>query len=202
MKPISGFLGPRLNVTIVPTNAEADSAASAESTMVLFVPEIEGGIMIKDRVQVFMGFGVVANGFRFTAEEDPDETDTKTRSGNLLLQLGARLNITKPQPGNAYLYTGLDFTWIIGFAKQDVGDEDNQEAVDAQKEQIDRFGIGGLLGVEFLVTEHFGIGAESGLRLFINNLKKCLPEDVQDETKHYRDMYLEVPFALRLMYHF
>jgi hypothetical protein len=62
-------------------------------------------------------------------------------------------------------------------------------------------GFGPLLGVEFLVSDNFGIGAETGLRLFVNNLKE-MTGDEADHYDHNREAYLEVPFALRLMYHF
>jgi hypothetical protein len=190
-KPVSGFLGPRLNLELM----GADDGYST-----LLIPELEGGIWIKDLVEIYLGFGTIVYGVGTKA--DDDDNSATARYGNVLLQLGARFHITKPRPGHAFLYTGLDFTWVIGVGKYEAGGETDDAAQNTAKEQIDRFGIGAELGVELLVTENFGIGAESGLRVFINNLMDTLTNDEQDAVDHYREAYLEVPFGLRFMYHF
>lgn len=201
-KPVSGFIGPRLTLEVVPEIAE-------DISFTTFTPSLEGGIWIVNRVELYLAFGTVVYGTR--AVVDPgDEIDDKVHTGNLLFQFGGRFHITEPEPGRAFLYTGIDLTWIAGIAKHTTegpgDDPDYDEEVDAAKELIDRFGVGIELGVEYLVTDNFGIGAEAGLRLYINNLKDTWDEDDtgidSDDVNKYRVMWLQVPFTLRFMYHF
>jgi hypothetical protein len=196
VKTVSGFLGPRLSLDVA-------AIEGTYGTITMFTPALEGGLWIKNIVEIYLGFGTVVYGMGVKAEDG--DNDTTDRYGNLMLQLGARVHLTKPRPGMAFLYTGLDLTWIIGIAKVDTGGDNGDADADAEKaakEEIDRFGIGLELGVELLVTENFGIGAESGLRVFINNLEDTLGEEEADAVDKYREAYLEVPFMLRFMYHF
>jgi hypothetical protein len=196
VRTVSGFLGPRLSLDVM-------AIEGTYGTITMFTPSLEGGLCIKNIVELYLGFGTVVYGLGRKAEDG--DNDTTDRYGNLMLQLGARIHLTKPRPGTAFLYTGLDLTWIIGIAKVDTGGDNGEadsDAEDAAKEAIDRFGIGLELGVELLVTENFGIGAESGLRVFINNLKDTLTGAEADAVDKYREAYLEVPFMLRFMYHF
>jgi hypothetical protein len=160
------------------------------------VPELELGAIIRGVVDLYLDLGLDIE--RETFEDDNREV--KSTAGALMPELGARFIIGTPRPGGAFFYVGLALTPVIGIASYESDEEgvDEEQYEDRAREHADRFDIGLLMGVEYLIARSFGISAEAGFVMSINNLKKADPEE---PDKHMRLGFF-VPFSIRAAYHF
>ncbi len=160
------------------------------------VPELELGLIIAGVVDLYLAVGLDIERESF---EDGDRESSST-AGALMTGLGLRVIIGEPRPGSAFFYVGIAATPVFGIAsyKSDDDEEDDEYYEDRTREYLDRFDIGVLLGVEYLVAASFGIGVESGFVTSLNNLKKTNEEE---PDKHMRVGFF-VPFLIRAAYHF
>ena len=160
------------------------------------VPGIEVGVIVKGAVDLYLdlGFDIEHETFR------DEDREVKSTAGALLPELGARFLIGAPRAGSAFFYAGLAVTPVIAVAaySSDAPDADDEYYEKRAREFADRFDIGALLGVEYLVARSFGIGAESGFVVSINNLKGTSQEEPDE---HVRVGFF-VPFSIRAAYHF
>ena len=160
------------------------------------VPELELGLIIAGAVDLYLAVGLDIERESF---EDGDRESSST-AGALMTGLGLRVIIGEPRPGSAFFYFGISATSVFGIAsyKSDDAEEDDEYYEDRTREYLDRFDIGVLLGVEYLVAASFGIGVESGFVTSLNNLKKTNEEE---PDKHMQVGFF-VPFLIRAAYHF
>jgi hypothetical protein len=93
---------------------------------------------------------------------------------------------------------------VIGIAsyESDTGDaEADAEAdyyEDRAREYLDRFDLGLRLGIEYLVSADFGLGAQTGFMVSLNNLKQTSEE----EPDRHLQVGFFIPFSIRASYHF
>ena len=160
------------------------------------VPELELGVIINGVVDLYLDLGLDIERESF---EDGDRELTST-AGALMPEVGARFIIGAPRPGSAFFYVGIAVTPVIGIAsyKSDEEGVDEEYYEERAREYMDRFDIGVLLGVEYLIAASFGIGAEAGFVTSINNLKET---DEEEPDKHMQVGFF-VPFSFRAAYHF
>jgi hypothetical protein len=160
------------------------------------VPELELGVIAGGIVDVYLDLGLDIEHESF---KDGNRELTST-AGALMPEVGVRFIIGKPRPRSAFFYAGIAVTPVIGIAsyKSDGSDADDRYYEDRVREYMDRFDIGVLLGVEYLIARSFGIGAEAGFVTSINNLKKT---NVDEPDKHVQVGFF-VPFSIRAAYHF
>jgi hypothetical protein len=160
------------------------------------VPELELGAIIGGIADLYLdlGFDIERESFK-----DGDRESSST-VGALMPEVGARFIIGAPRPGSAFFYVGIAVTPVIGIASYKSNDENVDDAYyeERAREYADRFDIGVLLGVEYLIAASFGIGAEAGFVTSINNLKKT---DQEQPDKHLEVGFF-VPFSIRATYHF
>jgi hypothetical protein len=160
------------------------------------VPELELGVIIRGVVDLYLDLG-------FDVERESyadDDREVKSTAGALLPELGARFVFGAPRPGSAFFYAGLALTPVIGVAAYESDEEgvDEDYYEERAREYADRFDIGILLGVEYLLAASFGIGAEAGFVTSINNLKKT---NETEPDEHVRVGFF-VPFSIRAAYRF
>jgi hypothetical protein len=160
------------------------------------VPELELGVIIAGRVDLFLAVGLDVEHETF---EDQNRESSST-AGALMTGLGLRVIVGEPRPGSAFFYFGVSATPVFGLSsyKSEGDDGDDEYHEDRTREYLDRFDIGVLLGVEYLVAASFGIGVESGFVTSLNNLKQT---NEQEPDKHLRVGFF-VPFLIRAAYHF
>ncbi len=160
------------------------------------VPELELGLIIAGVVDLYLAVGLDIERESF----EDDNRESSSTAGALMTGLGLRVIIGEPRPGSAFFYVGISATPVFGIAsyKSDDAEEDDEYYEDRTREYLDRFDIGVLLGVEYLVAASFGIGVESGFVTSLNNLKKTNEEE---PDKHMRVGFF-VPFLIRAAYHF
>jgi len=160
------------------------------------VPELELGVIIRGIVDLYLDLGLDIERESF---KDGDRELTST-AGALMPEVGARFIIGTPRPGSAFFYVGIAVTPVIGIAsyKSDEEGVDEEYYEDRAREYVDRFDIGVLLGLEYLIAASFGIGAEAGFVTSINNLKKT---DQEEPDKHMQVGFF-IPFSFRAAYHF
>jgi hypothetical protein len=160
------------------------------------VPGIEVGVIAVGIVDVYLDLGIDIEHESF---EDGNRESSST-AGVLMPEVGVRFLIGKPRPRSAFFYAGLAVTPVIGIAsyESDGSDADDEYYEDRAREFMDRFDIGVLLGVEYLIARSFGIGAEAGFVTSINNLKKTN----EDEPDKHVQVGFFVPFSIRATYHF
>ena len=160
------------------------------------VPQLELGLIVAGVVDLYLAVGLDIERESF---EDGDRESSST-AGALMTGLGLRVIIGEPRPGSAFFYVGISATPVFGIAsyKSDGDDGDDEYYEDRTREYLDRFDIGALLGVEYLVAASFGIGVESGFVTSLNNLKKTNEEE---PDKHMQVGFF-VPFLIRAAYHF
>lgn len=160
------------------------------------VPELELGAIINGVVDLYLDLGLDIERESY-ADDDRESSST---AGALMPEVGARFIIGAPRPGAAFFYAGIAVTPVIGIAsyESDGDDGDDEYYEERAREYMDRFDIGVLLGVEYLIARSFGIGAEAGFVTSINNLEKT-NEETPD--KHVQVGFF-VPFSIRAAYHF
>ena len=160
------------------------------------VPELELGAIINGIVDLYLDLGLDVERESF---QDGDRELTST-AGALMPEVGARFIIGASRPGSAFFYVGIAVTPVIGIASYKSDDEnvDDEYYEERAREYMDRFDIGVLLGVEYLIVRSFGIGAEAGFVTSINNLKKT---DEEEPDKHMQVGFF-IPFSIRAAYHF
>ena len=160
------------------------------------VPELELGLIIAGAVDLYLAVGLDIERESF----EDDNRESSSTAGALMTGLGLRVIIGEPRPGSAFFYVGISATPVFGIAsyKSDDAEEDDEYYEDRTREYLDRFDIGVLLGVEYLVAASFGIGVESGFVTSLNNLKKTNEEE---PDKHMQVGFF-VPFLIRAAYHF
>jgi hypothetical protein len=160
------------------------------------VPELELGVIVRGVVDLYLDLGLDIEHESF---KDGDRQSSST-VGVLMPEVGARFIIGAPRPGSAFFYVGLAVTPVIGVASYQSDGDDGDDAYyeERAREYADRFDIGVLVGVEYLIAASFGIGAEAGFVTSINNLKKT---DRPEPDKHLQVGFF-VPFSIRAAYHF
>jgi hypothetical protein len=160
------------------------------------IPELEAGVLIKGIVDLYLDLGLDVERESF----DDDDRQVTSTAGGLMPEVGARFIIGAPRPGSAFFYAGLAVTPVIGIASytSDGDDADDAYYEERAREYMDRFDIGVLVGVEYLVAASFGIGAEAGFVTSINNLK----ETDREEPDEHLEVGFFVPFSIRAAYHF
>ena len=161
------------------------------------VPQLELGLIIAEVVDLYLAVGLDIERESF---KDGDRESSST-AGALMTTLGLRVIIGAPRPGSAFFYVGIAATPVFGIAsyKSDGDDDGDDEYYEERtREYLDRFDIGILVGVEYLVAASFGIGVESGFVTSLNNLKKTNEEE---PDKHMQVGFF-VPFLIRAAYHF
>jgi hypothetical protein len=158
------------------------------------VPALELGVLIGGRVDLYLALGLDIEREKF---EDGDRESSST-AGAILPEVGARFVIGTPRPGAAFFYLGLAVTPVIGVASysSDADDGDDEHYEDRAREFEDRFDIGILLGVEYLVAASFGIGVQAGFTTSINNLEKT---DEEAPDRHIEVGFF-IPFTIRAAY--
>jgi len=158
------------------------------------VPALELGVIMGGRVDLYLALGLDIEREKF---EDGDRESSST-AGALMPEVGIRFIIGEPRPNSAFFYAGLAVTPVIGIASYesegDDGDDEHYE--DRAREYTDRFDVGILLGVEYLVASNFGIGVQAGFATSINNLKRT---DEEEPDKHIEVGFF-VPFSIRAAY--
>jgi len=160
------------------------------------VPELELGVIIGGIADLYLDLGLDIERESF---KDGDRESSST-AGALMPEVGARFIIGAPRPGSAFFYVGIAVTPVIGIASYKSNDEnvDEEYYEERAREYMDRFDIGVLLGVEYLIAASFGIGAEAGFVTSINNLKKT---DEEEPDEHMQVGFF-IPFSIRAAYHF
>jgi hypothetical protein len=160
------------------------------------VPELEFGAIIGGIVDLYLDLGLDVERETY---KDGDRESSST-AGALMPEVGARFIIGDPRPGSAFFYVGIAVTPVIGVASYKSNDEnvDEEYYEERTREYMDRFDIGVLLGVEYLIAASFGIGAEAGFVTSINNLAKT---DEEEPDEHMQVGFF-VPFSIRAAYHF
>jgi hypothetical protein len=160
------------------------------------VPELELGVIIDGIVDLYLDLGLDIERETF---KDGDRESSST-AGALLVEVGARFIIGEPRPGSAFFYLGIAVTPVIGIASYESDGDDDDDAYyeERAREYMDRFDIGALLGVEYLLAARFGIGAEAGFVTSVNNLKQT---DREEPDKHVQVGFF-IPFSIRAAYHF
>jgi hypothetical protein len=160
------------------------------------VPELELGLILGGRVDLFLAVGLDLEHETF----EDDNRESSSTAGALMTGLGLRVIVGERRPGSAFFYFGVSATPVFGISsyESDGDDGDDEHYEDRTREYLDRFDIGVLLGVEYLVAASFGIGVESGFVTSLNNLKQT---DEQEPDKHLRVGFF-VPFLIRAAYHF
>lgn len=160
------------------------------------VPELELGVILGGAVDLFLAVGLDVEHEKF----EDDNRESSSTAGALMTGLGLRVIVGEPRAGSAFFYFGVSATPVFGLSsyKSDADDADDEFYEDRTREFLDRFDIGVLLGVEYLVAASFGIGVESGFVTSLNNLKQT---DEQEPDKHLRVGFF-VPFLIRAAYHF
>jgi hypothetical protein len=158
-------------------------------------PKLEAGLIVARFVDIYLALGLDV--LQESAEEEDDEF--KAAAGTLLTELGVRFIFGEPRPGHAFFYGGFSLTPVIGIASYESDeDEDFDEDEDSTKETLDRIDVGLNLGLEYLATRNFGVGAETGFVMSFNNLKGTHEEE---PDKHLRTGFF-IPFTIRMAYHF
>lgn len=160
------------------------------------VPELQLGVIAGGIVDVYLDLGVDIEHESF----EDGSRETKSTAGALMPEVGIRFIMGKPRARSAFFYAGLAVTPVIGITSysSDGDDEDDEYYEERAREFMDRFDIGVLLGVEYLIARNFGIGAEAGFVTSINNLKKTN----RDEPDKHVQVGFFVPFSIRATYHF
>ena len=160
------------------------------------VPQLELGLIIGGVVDLYLAVGLDIERETF---EDQNRESSST-AGALMTGLGLRVIVGEPRPGSAFFYFGIAATPVFGISSYKSEGDDSQDEYyeDRTREFLDRFDIGVLLGVEYLVAPSFGIGVESGFVTSLNNLKQTNEEE---PDKHLRASFF-VPFLIRAAYHF
>jgi hypothetical protein len=99
---------------------------------------------------------------------------------------------------------GIAVAPVIAIAsyQSDTGDADADADADyyeeRSREYLDRFDLGVTLGLEYLVSADFGLGAEAGFMVSINNLKGT----DREEPDEHLEVGFFIPFSIRAAYHF
>jgi len=162
---------------------------------------LEGALNLSSKFELFVGMGtfIYHEKQEFNAENDDDDIEIKKNLGTFILQTGARFNLMEPRARHAHLFASGDIAWVIGIGSVDDKKADNKKNDDdtaAIRELMDELVISGALGIEYLVSEEFGIGVEFGLHWRFNNLKKAYGLD------HDTAVIFTSSFGLRFAYHF
>ncbi len=160
----------------------------------VLVPELEFGAIIAGIVDVYLSLGL---DIRRESFED-DGRESISTAGALAPELGARFIIGEPRPGGAYFFAGLAASPVVGIGSYQSDDEDDEYYEKRIREYMDRFDIGLLMGVEYLLAASFGISAEAGLVISINNLE----ETDRETPDEHMQLGFFVPFSIRAAYHF
>jgi len=160
------------------------------------VPGLELGVIAGGIVDVYLDLGIDLVHETF----DDGSRESSSTAGALMPEVGVRFLIGKARPRSAFFYLSVALTPVVGIAsyKSDDDDSDDEYYGDRAREFVDRFDIGLLMGVEYLVARSFGIGAEAGFVTSINNLK----ETNRDEPDKHVQVGFFVPFQIRATYHF
>jgi hypothetical protein len=164
------------------------------------VPKLELGLIVRRFVDVYLAVGLDVERESF---EDGDR-QSASAAGALQTELGARFLFGALRPGGAFFTLGLAAAPVFGIAsyEADTGDaEADAEAdyhADRAREFLDRFDIGILMGIEYLISADFGVGVETGFVTSLNNLKKTNRE----EPDEHLQVGFFIPFSIRAAYHF
>jgi hypothetical protein len=164
------------------------------------VPKLELGLIVRRFVDVYLAVGLDVERESF---EDGDRASSSA-AGALSTELGARFLFGALRPGSAFFYLGLAVAPVFGIAsyESDSGDaEADAEAdyhEDRAREFLDRFDLGVLMGLEYLVSADFGVGVETGFVTSLNSLKKTNRE----EPDEHLQVGFFIPFSIRAAYHF
>ncbi|MFO8072362.1 MAG: hypothetical protein R6V85_10860 [Polyangia bacterium] len=160
----------------------------------VLVPELEFGVIIAGIADVYLSLGL---DIRRESFED-DNRESISTAGALAPELGARFIIGEPRPGGAYFFAGLAASPVVGIGSYESDGEDDEYYEQRIREYMDRFDIGLLMGVEYLLAASFGIGAEAGFVVSINNLE----ETDRETPDEHMQLGFFVPFSIRAAYHF
>lgn len=154
---------------------------------------LEVALDINSRVSLFVGLGT----YIYYSKYEVEDIDQKQNFGILLFQGGLRFNLMEPRPEHAHLYLGADVGGAVGLSTEEFDGDEDDEAQDAMKEELDHLMWGVALGIEYLVSPEFGVGTELGLRWTYNNL-----EDTEEDIDKYYGGQFFTYFGLRFAYHF
>jgi len=164
------------------------------SDLPVLVPKLEAGLIIVRTVDVYLALGL---DLRHESFED-DNRESSSTAGALLTEVGARFIIGSTKPKSAFFHVGVALAPVIGIASYDSDDEDDDYYEDRVREYLDRFDLGLMIGIHYMVGADFGIGAETGFVTSFNNLKEIHREE---PDKHLQVGFF-IPFTFRMAYYF